>query len=58
LILRRINGSAAMIAFDRQRVENNIMMDLVFVALIVGFFAASVGLVRFCEGLLSQGGKP
>jgi hypothetical protein len=34
------------------------MMDLVFVVLIVGFFAASVGLVRFCANLLSQGGRP
>jgi len=34
------------------------MMDLVFVVLIVGFFVASVGLVRFCAGLLSGGGRP
>jgi len=27
------------------------MMDLVFVVLIVAFFAASVGLVRFCASL-------
>ena len=33
------------------------MMDFVFVAAIVGFFAVSVGLVRFCAGLLS-GGRP
>ena len=47
-----------MIAFVCHLMERNTMMDLVFVALIVGFFAASVGLVRFCAGLLSQGGKP
>jgi hypothetical protein len=34
------------------------MADIVFIALIVGFFAASVGLVRFCANLMSQGGKP
>lgn len=34
------------------------MMDLVFVVLIVGFFAASVGLVRFCASLLSKAGRP
>ena len=49
---------AAMIAFVGYLMERNTMMDLVFVALIVGFFAASVGLVRFCAGLLAQGGKP
>jgi hypothetical protein len=27
------------------------MMDLVYVALIVAFFAASLGLVRFCASL-------
>jgi succinate-acetate transporter protein len=58
LILRRINGLTAMIVFVCHLMERNTMMDLVFVALIVGFFAASVGLVRFCAGLLSQGGKP
>jgi hypothetical protein len=58
LILRRINGLTAMIAFVCHLMERNTMMDLVFVALIVGFFAASVGLVRFCAGLLAQGGKP
>lgn len=47
-----------MIAIVCYLMERNTMMDLVFVALIVGFFAASVGLVRFCAGLLSQGGKP
>ncbi len=34
------------------------MMDVVFVAAIVAFFAASVTLVRFCAGLLSGGGRP
>jgi hypothetical protein len=34
------------------------MMDLAFVALIVGFFAVSVGLVRFCASLLPRGDRP
>ena len=34
------------------------MMDIVFVAAIVAFFAISVGLVRFCASLLSGGGRP
>ena len=34
------------------------MMDLVFIVVIIGFFAATVGLVRFCAGLLSGGGRP
>ena len=34
------------------------MMDLVFVVLIVAFFAASVGLVRFCANLLNKGNQP
>ena len=34
------------------------MLDLVFIVLIVGFFAVSVGLVRFCAGLLSNAGRP
>jgi hypothetical protein len=32
-------------------------MDLVFVGLIVGFFAITVGLVRFCSALMSKGGR-
>jgi len=37
--------------------ERNNMMDLIFVVAIVAFFAATVGLVRFCASLLS-GGRP
>ena len=32
-------------------------MDIVFVALIVAFFAATVGLVRFCSSLMGNGGR-
>ena len=32
-------------------------MDLVFVTLIVGFFALSIGLVRFCSALMGNGGR-
>jgi len=31
------------------------MMDLTYVVVIVAFFAATVGLVRFCANLLSRG---
>lgn len=31
------------------------MMDLIFVGLIVGFFALSAGLVRFCANLMTKG---
>lgn len=34
------------------------MMDIAFAALIVAFFAASAGLVRFCANLLSGDGRP
>ena len=32
-------------------------MDFVFIALIVGFFAASAGLIRFCAALMDKGGR-
>jgi uncharacterized membrane protein YiaA len=32
-------------------------MDVVYIALIVGFFVASVGLIRFCAALMDKGGK-
>jgi hypothetical protein len=31
-------------------------MDAVFVALLVGFFALSAGLIRFCAGLMDKRG--
>jgi hypothetical protein len=34
------------------------MMDLIYIVVIVGFFAGSVGLVRFCANLLAKGGRP
>jgi len=34
-----------------------IEMDFLFVAVIVGFFALSVGLIRFCAGLMDKGGR-
>ena len=33
------------------------MMDIVYIALIVVFFAATAGLVRFCASLQAKGGK-
>ena len=34
------------------------MPDLIYVGLIVFFFALSVGLVRFCASLMDKGGRP
>jgi hypothetical protein len=33
-------------------------MDFVFIALIVGFFAASAGLIRICAALMDKERKP
>jgi hypothetical protein len=33
------------------------MLDLIFVGLIVGFFALSAGLIRFCASLMGKGGR-
>ena len=33
------------------------MMDVIYVALIVVFFVASAGLIRFCAALMDKGGK-
>ena len=32
-------------------------MDFVFIGLIVGFFALSVGLIHFCANLMGHGGR-
>ena len=34
------------------------MMDLIYIALIVGFFALSAGLIGFCARLMRKGGQP
>jgi hypothetical protein len=36
----------------------NALIDIGFVVLILGFFAATVGLVRFCASLLGSKGDP
>ena len=33
------------------------MLDIIFLGLIVGFFALSAWLVRFCAGLMGKGGR-
>jgi len=33
------------------------MLDVVFVGLIVGFFALSAALIRFCASLMDKGGR-
>lgn len=32
-------------------------MDLIYIAVIVAFFVASVGLIRFCASLMDKGGR-
>jgi hypothetical protein len=34
-----------------------VAMDLIYIALTVGFFAASAGLIRFCAALLDKRGR-
>ena len=34
----------------------DMIVDVIFVALIVAFFAASAGLIRFCSNLLGEKG--
>ena len=36
----------------------DIMMDVIFVALMLAFFGATVGLLHFCAGLMDKGGRP
>jgi hypothetical protein len=33
------------------------VMDTIYIALIVAFFVASAGLIRFCASLMDKGGK-
>ena len=33
------------------------VMDIVYIALIVAFFGATVGLIHFCSALMDKGGK-
>ena len=39
-------------------IEMDAIMDLIFLALIVGFFGASVWLVHFCASLMGKKGTP
>lgn len=39
---------------ERASPERNAMMDIVFVAVIGGFFAATLALARFCDRLLHR----
>jgi hypothetical protein len=34
------------------------VIDIVYIALIVAFFAATLGLIHFCAGLMDKGGRP
>ena len=54
--MRNLEASIAMLASLNS--EGTQAMDVLYVALIIGFFAVTVGLVRFCAALLSNGGRP
>jgi len=32
--------------------------DVIYIALMLAFFGATVGLIHFCAGLMGKGGKP
>ena len=32
-------------------------MDFIYIAMIIGFFAATAGLIQFCAALMDKGGK-
>jgi hypothetical protein len=58
LIGRNIDAQPRMLASSVEGFGAPPMMDFIFIAAIVGFFVVSVGLVRFCAGLMSKGGRP
>jgi hypothetical protein len=58
LICHKIDAQTRTLAFSVEGFGAITMMDFIFIAAIVGFFAVSVGLVRFCANLLSGGGRP
>jgi hypothetical protein len=40
-----------------RRAFRGIEMDFIYIALIIGFFVLSAGLIRFCATLMDKGGK-
>ncbi len=36
----------------------DLVMDIIYIALMVAFFGATVGLIHFCAALMGKGGKP
>ena len=36
----------------------DIMMDAIYIALMLAFFGATLGLMHFCAQLMDKGGKP
>jgi len=35
----------------------DLIMDFIYIALIVAFFGATAGLIRFCAALMDKGGR-
>jgi len=58
LIFRNLDAPNRRMMVLRERTRSATMMDLTFIAMIIGFFAVSVGLVHFCASLLPRGGRP
>jgi hypothetical protein len=50
-------NDARRLRIDQDRISGEIEMDFIYIALIVGFFVASAGLIRFCAALMEKGGK-
>ena len=36
----------------------DLVTDIIYIALVLAFFAATLGLMRFCARLMDKGGKP
>lgn len=36
----------------------DLVMDVIYIALMLAFFGATLGLLHFCAGLMDKGGKP
>jgi hypothetical protein len=52
--MQNVHAAFLIIGSVVHRTERIVMTDLVFIGLIVAFFAASFGLVRFCASLLNR----
>jgi hypothetical protein len=42
----------------REANKMDLMMDLIYIGVMVGFFALSAGLIGFCAKLMGKGDRP